>query len=216
MITPPRDLFEISEDADFESRQPFFGEHENSTSPAIPSVYGELVLKRIGLRPTIIEVVPQRSISQEHETDFIEDSDSNENNDIAELKATSSKSLIDKLKMFEINRGKLAKSRQNYGMQEVTSPTKRQICHVWELLNIREIKNTPTQQPENLESNHVPHDEPTAQGLNNSASVGRAANHELKRKLDATPKWNNTVPVTNALQEPSSANSAQITRNIDQ
>ncbi|MED6213259.1 hypothetical protein PIB30_091431 [Stylosanthes scabra] len=62
--------------------------------------------------------------------------------DIAELKATSSKSLIDKLKMFEINRRKLAKSRQNYGMQEVTSPTKRQICHVWELLKIREIKVT--------------------------------------------------------------------------
>ncbi|MED6177881.1 hypothetical protein PIB30_102296, partial [Stylosanthes scabra] len=46
------------------------------------------------------------------------------NSDIAELKATSSKSLIDKLKMFEINQRKLAKSRQNYGMQEVTSPNK--------------------------------------------------------------------------------------------
>ncbi|MED6123617.1 hypothetical protein PIB30_050801 [Stylosanthes scabra] len=53
---------------------------------------------------------------------------------------------------------------------------------------VGEQQNTPTQQPENLESNH----------------------------LDATPKWNNTVPATNALQEPSSANSAQITRNIDQ
>ncbi|MED6213258.1 hypothetical protein PIB30_091430 [Stylosanthes scabra] len=53
---------------------------------------------------------------------------------------------------------------------------------------VGEQQNTPTQQPENLESNH----------------------------LDATPKWNNTVPATNVLQEPSSANSAQITRNIDQ
>ncbi|MED6151649.1 hypothetical protein PIB30_084484 [Stylosanthes scabra] len=279
------------------------------------------------------------------------------NSDIAELKATSTKSLIDKLKMFEINRQKLAKSWQNYGMQEVTSPnkeadlpclgaaqdkgdkgdlgTKRKKKHVSRLAavdcgreltvtqgnlkahevanmgmnkpitrlaavtaqrdfttiqskqkeadvatkgvnkpvprldeihnqrdltanqselkksdvatkklktsvtkkldfshlrttfdrigcrvktmseKVGEQQNTPTQQPENLESNHVPHDEPTTQGLNNSASVGRAANHGLKRKLDATPKWNNTVPATNALQEPSSANSAQIRRNID-
>ncbi|MED6138747.1 hypothetical protein PIB30_077378 [Stylosanthes scabra] len=243
------------------------------------------------------------------------------NSDIAELKATSSKSLIDKLKMFEINQRKLAKSWQNYGMQEVTSPnkeadlpclgavqdkgdkgdlgTKRKKKHVSRVAavdygreltatqgnlkahegvnkpvpkldeihnqgdltanqsklkkcdvatkklktyvtkkldfshlrstfdkigcrvktmseRVGEQQNTPTQQPENLESNHVPHDEPSAQGLNNSASVGRAANHGLKRKLDATPKWNNIVPATNALQEPSSANSAQITRNIDQ
>ncbi|MED6165002.1 hypothetical protein PIB30_095568, partial [Stylosanthes scabra] len=46
------------------------------------------------------------------------------NIDIAELKATTSKSLIDKLKMFEINRRKLAKSHQIYGMQEVSSPNK--------------------------------------------------------------------------------------------
>ncbi|MED6164348.1 hypothetical protein PIB30_089004, partial [Stylosanthes scabra] len=77
MITPPRDLFKRSEDADFESHQPFYGEHENSTSPAIPSDDGKLVLERIGLRPIIIEVVPQRTIAEEHETDFIEDSDSN-------------------------------------------------------------------------------------------------------------------------------------------
>ncbi|MED6151638.1 hypothetical protein PIB30_084399 [Stylosanthes scabra] len=81
---------------------------------------------------------------------------------------------------------------------------------------VGEQQNTPTKQPENLESNHVPHDEPSTQGLNITASVGRAANHGLKRKLDATPKWNNIVPATNALQELSSANSAQITRNIDQ
>ncbi|MED6152086.1 hypothetical protein PIB30_088601 [Stylosanthes scabra] len=136
------------------------------------------------------------------------------NSDIAELKATSSKSLIDKLKMFEINRQKLASHARIMGCKRCHPPTKRQICHFWELLKIREIKSTPTQQPESIESNHVSHGEPSTQGLNNSASVGRAANHGLKRRLDATPKWNNTVPATNAL--PSSVNSTQITRNIDQ
>ncbi|MED6139330.1 hypothetical protein PIB30_082811 [Stylosanthes scabra] len=79
-----------------------------------------------------------------------------------------------------------------------------------------EQQSIPTQQPENLESNHVSHGESSAQGLNNSASVGRVANHGLKRKLDVTPKWNYTVPATNAFQESSFANSAQITRNIGQ
>ncbi|MED6150493.1 hypothetical protein PIB30_072843 [Stylosanthes scabra] len=117
------------------------------------------------------------------------------------------------MKMFEINQRKLAKSRQNYGIQEVSSTnkeadlpylgaaqdkgdkgnlgTKRKKKHVSRLAAVdcgaSEQQSTPTQQPENLEYNHVPHGEPSAQDLNNSASVGRAANHGLKRKLDATP-----------------------------
>ncbi|MED6210240.1 hypothetical protein PIB30_062352 [Stylosanthes scabra] len=47
-----------------------------------------------------------------------------QNSKIADLKATSSKSLIDKLRMFETNRQKLAKERENYGMQEVSSSNK--------------------------------------------------------------------------------------------
>ncbi|MED6107204.1 hypothetical protein PIB30_011774 [Stylosanthes scabra] len=79
MTIPPRDLFSTSEDADSESSQPFYGEHdEHSTSPAIPSDDGELVLERIGLTPTVIEVVPERIIAQEHEADFMEDSKSDE------------------------------------------------------------------------------------------------------------------------------------------
>ncbi|MED6154125.1 hypothetical protein PIB30_109002, partial [Stylosanthes scabra] len=43
------------------------------------------------------------------------------NNEFADLKATSSKALLNKLMSFEMNRRKIAKERQNYGMQEVSS-----------------------------------------------------------------------------------------------
>ncbi|MED6147456.1 hypothetical protein PIB30_044212 [Stylosanthes scabra] len=46
------------------------------------------------------------------------------NREIADLKATSSKSLIDKLRSFEMNRQKIVKARENYGMQEMSSPNK--------------------------------------------------------------------------------------------
>ncbi|MED6107203.1 hypothetical protein PIB30_011773 [Stylosanthes scabra] len=51
---------------------------------------------------------------------------------------------------------------------------------------------------------------------NNSASIERDSNHGLKRKLDAIHKRSIIIPATNVTQEPSSANSAHITRNLGQ
>ncbi|MED6123681.1 hypothetical protein PIB30_051443 [Stylosanthes scabra] len=164
------------------------------------------------------------------------------NSEIADLKATSSKGLIDKLRIFESNRQKLAKEPENYGMQEVSSPNKeadlprlgaaqdkgkgylettRKKKGVSRISNrnktmptiLDEQHCTATQQPE---SNHVPQGEPSAQGWNNSAFIERDKTDGLKRKLDAIRKWSNTVPTTNVTHELSSANSAHITGNLGQ
>ncbi|MED6157653.1 hypothetical protein PIB30_025273 [Stylosanthes scabra] len=239
--------------------------------------------------------------------------------EIANLKATSTKDLIEKLRIYEANRQKIAKSRENYGMQEVTSPNKeadlpslgaaqdkgiegnlaskrtkkhvsrevanrglikpntrlaaveaqRELTNLQNKLdekhNLRDLaatksklnechvatnkvkksvpkkldfshlqstfdrikkgvpntkparvdaqKNIPTQQ---LESNHGAQGEPSSCYQNNSASIERDSNHRLKRKLDAIRKQSIIVPEPNVTQEPSSANSAHITRNRGQ
>ncbi|MED6176462.1 hypothetical protein PIB30_088437 [Stylosanthes scabra] len=105
-----------------EPRQPLFGEQpDNLTSPAIPIDDGELALERTELIPTVIEVGPHLKTARGQEADFTEESDDDENNELADLKATSSKALLNKLMSFEMNRRQIAKERQNYGIQEVSS-----------------------------------------------------------------------------------------------
>ncbi|MED6183464.1 hypothetical protein PIB30_038066 [Stylosanthes scabra] len=59
--------------------------------------------------------------AQEQEADFTEESDTNENSEFADPKATSSKEFLNKLRNFEMNRRQILKEHQNYGMQEVSS-----------------------------------------------------------------------------------------------
>ncbi|MED6151883.1 hypothetical protein PIB30_086641 [Stylosanthes scabra] len=196
------------------------------------------------------------------------------NSDIAELKETSSKSLIDKLKMFEINRRKLAKSRQNYGIQEVTSPNKeadltclgaaqdkgdkavaaqrdlttiqskqkeadvatkgvnKPVPRLDEIHNQRDLianqselkkcdvatKKLKTSVTKKLDFSHLrsTFDRIGCRVKTMSERVGERQNTPRQQPENLESNHNNTMPATNALQEPSSANSAQITRNIDQ
>ncbi|XP_052111625.1 uncharacterized protein LOC107470454 [Arachis duranensis] len=89
-------------------------QHEHITSPAIPADDGELILERNDLRPTVIETVPQVTSAQEYEADFIGDSDSDGNKEFIDLKATSSKNL---LQQFEAKRQKIVNERKQYVMQ---------------------------------------------------------------------------------------------------
>ncbi|KAL4294069.1 hypothetical protein AHAS_Ahas18G0191200 [Arachis hypogaea] len=73
----PRNLFKTSDESESEARQTFYNEqNEHITSLAIPANDGELILERIDLRPTVIEMVPQVTSAQEYEADFIGYSDS--------------------------------------------------------------------------------------------------------------------------------------------
>ncbi|MED6201652.1 hypothetical protein PIB30_097135 [Stylosanthes scabra] len=116
MITPPRDLFRTCDDAESKSSQPlYFEHHENLTSSSIPSDDGDLVLERTDLGPTVLELAPQMIHARGHEeSDFNEESDSDESSNfkLADIEATSSKSLI---KNFERGRLKIVEERKNYG-----------------------------------------------------------------------------------------------------